>query len=95
MVLHFNVGEYVAAFFLKVLLKTKGLFYRAISSVGSEHLVYTEGVGGSNPSSPTIIEFFQKYLQNKFARFKKNFYFCNRLEDERKQREDKFIDILD
>ncbi len=26
---------------------------RAISSVGSEHLVYTEGVGGSNPSSPT------------------------------------------
>ena len=25
---------------------------RAISSVG-EHLVYTEGVGGSNPSSPT------------------------------------------
>ena len=27
---------------------------RAISSAGSEHLVYTEGVGGSNPSSPTI-----------------------------------------
>ena len=26
---------------------------RAISSVGSEHLVYTERVGGSNPSSPT------------------------------------------
>ena len=26
---------------------------RAISSVGSEHLVYTEGVGGSNPSLPT------------------------------------------
>jgi hypothetical protein len=26
----------------------------AISSVGSEHLVYTEGVGGSNPSLPTI-----------------------------------------
>ena len=25
----------------------------AISSAGSEHLVYTEGVGGSNPSSPT------------------------------------------
>jgi|SaaInl74LU_5_DNA_1037368.scaffolds.fasta_scaffold03472_4 hypothetical protein len=24
-----------------------------ISSAGSEHLVYTEGVGGSNPSSPT------------------------------------------
>ena len=27
----------------------------AISSAGSEHLVYTEGVGGSNPSSPTIL----------------------------------------
>ena len=26
----------------------------ALSSVGSEHLVYTEGVGGSNPSAPTI-----------------------------------------
>ena len=25
----------------------------ALSSVGSEHLVYTEGVGGSNPSAPT------------------------------------------
>ena len=37
---------------------------RAISSAGSEHLVYTEGVGGSNPSLPTkktpleIMEFF-------------------------------------
>ena len=29
---------------------------RAISSVGSEHLVYTEGVGGSNPSLPTSIK---------------------------------------
>ena len=28
-------------------------FKRAISSVGSEHLVYTQRVGGSNPSSPT------------------------------------------
>ena len=26
---------------------------RAVSSVGSEHLVYTEGVGGSSPSPPT------------------------------------------
>jgi putative endonuclease len=34
-------------------------YYRAISSAGSEHLVYTEGVGGSNPSSPT------KVLRNK------------------------------
>jgi hypothetical protein len=28
---------------------------RAISSVGSEHLVYTERVGGSNPSLPTKV----------------------------------------
>ncbi len=27
---------------------------RAISSVGSEHLAYTEGVGSSSLSSPTI-----------------------------------------
>ncbi len=27
--------------------------YREISSVGSEHLPYKQGVGGSNPSSPT------------------------------------------
>ena len=26
---------------------------RALSSVGSEHLVYTQRVGGSNPSGPT------------------------------------------
>ena len=26
---------------------------RAISSAGSEHLVYTQGVAGSNPASPT------------------------------------------
>jgi hypothetical protein len=26
---------------------------REISSAGSEHLVYTEGVGGSNPAFPT------------------------------------------
>jgi hypothetical protein len=33
--------------------KNRNKKIRAISSVGSEHLVYTEGVGGSNPSSPT------------------------------------------
>ena len=32
---------------------------REISSVGSEHLVYTEGVGGSNPSFPTKRKAFQ------------------------------------
>ena len=30
--------------------------YWAISSAGSEHLVYTEGVGSSNLSSPTLIK---------------------------------------
>ncbi len=34
---------------------------RAISSVGSEHLVYTEGVGGSNPSSPTKLKFLRNW----------------------------------
>lgn len=29
--------------------------YRAISSVGLEHLPYKQGVVGSNPTSPTII----------------------------------------
>ena len=33
-------------------------FIGAISSAGSEHLVYTEGVGGSNPSLPTIPDRF-------------------------------------
>ena len=37
-------------------------FIGAISSAGSEHLVYTEGVGGSNPSSPTNLKkFIQTY----------------------------------
>ena len=29
---------------------------RALSSVGSEHLVYTQGVRGSNPLAPTLIK---------------------------------------
>ena len=29
------------------------ILYRAISSVGSEHLPYKQGVTGSNPVSPT------------------------------------------
>ena len=32
---------------------------RAISSVGSEHLVYTEGVGSSSLSSPTKKQSFK------------------------------------
>src|SRR5688572_15167963 len=30
------------------------ILLRAVSSVWSEHLAYTEGVGGSSPSPPTI-----------------------------------------
>ena len=45
-------------------------FIGAISSAGSEHLVYTEGVGGSNPSSPTkkalhLKCFFLFYINSK------------------------------
>jgi hypothetical protein len=35
---------------------------RAVSSAGSEHLVYTQGVGGSNPSPPTS----KKEVRNDF-----------------------------
>ena len=46
---------------------------RAISSVGSEHLVYTEGVGGSNPSLPTsitiLMNFHQDFLFSKTEAF--------------------------
>ena len=38
---------------------SKNETYREISSVGSEHLPYKQGVGGSNPSSPTSIEALQ------------------------------------
>ena len=42
---------------------------RAISSVGSEHLVYTEGVGGSNPSLPTSLSILMNFSSGFF--FKK------------------------
>src|SRR5690606_387927 len=64
--------------FLKLFLCSyKKLFYicnrnrvneRAISSVGSEHLPYKQGVTGSNPVSPTTFQtskresFFCKYI---------------------------------
>ena len=35
---------------------------RAVSSVGSEHLVYTQGVGGSTPSPPTKGRYFSGFL---------------------------------
>ena len=37
---------------------------RAVSSVGSEHLVYTEGVGGSSPSPPTFPPSFSDLIQS-------------------------------
>src|SRR5690554_4682884 len=53
---------------------------RAISSVGSEHLVYTQRVGGSNPSSPTNKNtlksnknlHFKKFVGFSFNRISKN-----------------------
>src|SRR5690606_5242382 len=57
--------------FLKLFLCSyKKLFYicnrnrvneRAISSVGSEHLPYKQGVTGSNPVSPTTCKTFLRY----------------------------------
>ena len=35
---------------------------RVLSSVGSEHLVYTQRVGGSNPSGPTPERSFKASL---------------------------------
>ena len=50
-------------FFFNFICREKTLIYiciafeqrvqRAVSSAGSEHLVYTQRVGGSNPSPPT------------------------------------------
>ena len=45
--------------FALVIMKQIIILNRAISSAGSEHLVYTEGVGGSNPSSPTTFKTLQ------------------------------------
>ena len=35
---------------------TLAIIERALSSVGLEYLVYTQGVGGSNPSAPTHLK---------------------------------------
>lgn len=58
----------IAPFFIETQKKTGKIFcyykiksyfciafekQRALSSAGSEHLVYTQRVGGSNPSAPT------------------------------------------
>ena len=51
------------------MLNLKTLVYlhpqlRAISSVGSEHLVYTEGVRGSNPLLPTKFHLDKEFKNN-------------------------------
>ena len=48
-----KTGATFALRFARISIKTEVNVIRALSSVGSEHLVYTEGVGGSNPSAPT------------------------------------------
>ena len=57
---------------------------RAISSVGSEHLVYTERVGGSNPSLPTSITILMNFSSGFFV-FKKSeacfLFFKNKKDD--------------
>ena len=50
----------VKLFYKNIWAGTNSILYLhplwAISSAGSEHLVYTQGVGGSNPSSPTTLK---------------------------------------
>ena len=45
----------------------KGEPKREISSAGSEHLPYKQGVTGSNPVSPTKLKAFQCELRGFFA----------------------------
>jgi hypothetical protein len=49
--------SYMSSYNLGLELKEKRIifapFFRAISSVGLEHLPYKQGVVGSNPTSPT------------------------------------------
>ena len=54
------------------------LSFRAHSSVGLEHLPYKQGVGGSNPSAPTLVAFceeFQAYIQIKMSKYLEIGYF--------------------
>ena len=37
-----------------------GIFFRALSSAGLEHLPYKQRVGGSNPSAPTELNSVEK-----------------------------------
>ena len=39
---------------------------RAFSSAGLEHLPYKQRVGGSNPSTPTMVKVFQQMLRDLF-----------------------------
>ena len=42
---------------------------RAFSSAGLEHLPYKQRVGGSNPSTPTMVKVFQQMLRDLFLCF--------------------------
>ena len=42
-----------------------GLFFCEVSSVGSEHLPYKQGVGGSNPSPRTNLPSYKYIVENK------------------------------
>ena len=43
---------------------------RAFSSAGLEHLPYKQRVGGSNPSTPTMVKVSQQMLRDFFYAFK-------------------------
>ncbi len=54
---YFSIAELNKNFTFATLLRVRAIEgMRAVSSVGSEHLVYTQRVGGSNPSPPTGIK---------------------------------------
>ena len=59
---------------------------RALSSAGSEHLVYTQRVGGSNPSAPT-----RKRLQNESLFISPNLYTTTHLPEGFERRDSGFV----
>ena len=49
---------------------------RALSSAGSEHLVYTQRVGGSNPSAPTKKKSYEEIRETFFISYRFLFNFA-------------------
>ena len=63
-----KIGFIFAAPYRKTRLVQKQiLYFRGVSSVGLEHLVYTQGVTGSNPVLPTFKRI--NMLKNKLVLF--------------------------